>query len=58
MEQACEVGGLETRRDMRKEVTHTDGQTVWAEQRERMFSSWLVWARNGCPLSGAVGKAV
>lgn len=34
MEQACEVGGLETFRDVRKEVLHTDGQTVWAEQGE------------------------
>lgn len=31
---------------------------VWAEQGERMLLSRLVWACNGCPLSGAVGKAV
>lgn len=58
LEQAYEVGGLETRRDVWKEVLHTDGQTVWAEQGERMLLSWLVWACNGCPLSGVVGNAV
>lgn len=26
-DQACEVSGLETRRDVQKEMSHTDGQT-------------------------------